>query len=70
MTYPNLEVLLSNNEMAGFLSGLPQWLSTKQKIQAVIEHFFTHVLYRDFPSEYGLKIAENLLKFIEKAEAK
>jgi hypothetical protein len=63
----SVEDLLSDNEMNGFLSGLPQWLSEEQRVKAVVEHFFTHVLYRDFPSEFGLKFAENLLKFIEKA---
>jgi len=64
------EDLLSANEMAGYLSGLPKWLSKEQRVQVVVEHFFTYVLYRDMPSEFGLEIAKNLLVFIEKAKEK
>ena len=66
--------ILTEEEMRGFLSNLDRaTFSTEpekrreERVRAVVEHFFTHVLYHDMPSEYGLKIAENLLRFIELA---
>lgn len=57
---------LSENEMQGFIRNLDkiQHLDPKNYVEATIEHYFTHVVYHDMPVEYGMKIAEELLKFL------
>ncbi len=57
--------------MRGFLANLRNEQSVTTRIefmQAVIEHFFVQVLYRDMPKGHGYAIADNLRRFIEIAE--
>ena len=59
---------LTENEMLGFLKNLPSYITKEQRVQAVIEYFFTHNVFHDMSSEYGLRFAKNLLKFVELAK--
>lgn len=56
--------LLNENEMKGFLNGLPKWLDSEKRMRAAVEHYFTCVQHPNMPKDYGMKIADNLLQFL------
>jgi hypothetical protein len=60
--------MLSKNEMEGYISNIDkiQHLDPNNYPRAVVEHFFTCVLHRDMPTEFGLKLANELYKFLQK----
>lgn len=60
--------MLSKNEMEGYIRNIDkiQHLDQNNYPRAVVEHFFTCVLYRDMPTEFGLKHVNALYKFLQK----
>jgi len=62
---------LTPDEMLGFIRNLDsvQHLDPKTYVIAAIEHYFTHVVYHDFPTEHGMKISQELLKFLNEHSA-
>ncbi|MCJ7424975.1 hypothetical protein MUP01_12025 [Candidatus Bathyarchaeota archaeon] len=52
--------LLHENEMRGFLSTLPMGLASRKRRLAILEQYFTVVVFPEFPKEMGHQYAENL----------
>lgn len=57
--------ILNEREMQGFLRGLPSHLTSKQRRQAILDHFFTVAVFHEFPKEMGHQYAENLTTFLD-----
>jgi len=57
--------------MRGFLSTLPIGLTSRKRRLAILEHYFTVVVFPEFPKEMGRQYAENLNAFfaLDNAEA-
>jgi len=62
---------LSADEMFGFIRNLDKMehLNPKNYVIAVIQHYFTHVIYYDFPAEHGMNIGEEFLAYLKRHSA-
>lgn len=59
---------LSEGEMKGFLSNLPDHFTERERIHAVVDHFFTCCILPDTPKDVGYQYSTNLLQFISLAK--
>jgi hypothetical protein len=60
--------LLKDSEMRGFLSGLPKYLSSEERVKAAIDHFFENAIFPDMSKELGDQYSKNLQQFMRLAK--